>query len=140
MHRKRWFLWAAALALVILAAAPTLAQDEFVFGLVLVGPENDHGWSQAHYEAGHYVEEHVPGTRMIFFPSLNPADAPETTLLDVVTEMVDQGAQLIFTTSDAFEEDTDGVAEQFPDVTFINVSGDNVLTGEAPENEGNLMG
>lgn len=130
----------AVISVLALLVAPIMAQDEFVFGLVLVGPQNDRGWSQAHYEGGLYVEENVPGTRMLVFPSLNPADAPETTLLDVVTEMVDQGAQLIFTTSDAFEEDTDGVAEAFPDVIFINISGDNVLTGEAPPNLGNLMG
>jgi simple sugar transport system substrate-binding protein len=140
MMRKSWLFSILALAFIALAVVPTLAQDEFVFGLVLVGPENDHGWSQAHYAAGQYVEEHIPGTRMVFFPSLNPADAPETTLLDVVTELVDQGAQIVFTTSDAFEEDTDAVAEQFPEITFINVSGDNYLTGEAPPNVGNLMG
>ena len=128
------------LALVGILVVPVVAQDEFVFGVVLVGPEDDHGWSQAHYEAGLYVEENLPGTRMVFFPSLNPADAPETTLLDVVQNMVDEGAQIIFTTSDAFEEDTDTVAEAFPDITIINVSGDNVLTGEAPPNVGNLMG
>ena len=95
MLHKRLFLSCLLLALLVVTAAPTLAQDdEFVFGLVLVGPENDHGWSQAHYEAGQFVEEHVPSTRMIFFPSLNPADNPQTTLLDVVTEMVDQGAKL----------------------------------------------
>lgn len=128
------------LALCGILVVPIVAQDEFVFGVVLVGPEDDHGWSQAHYEAGLYVEEMIPGTRMIFFPSLNPADAPETTLHDVVQNMVDEGAQMIFTTSDAFEEDTDAVAEAFPDTPIINISGDNVLTGEAPPNVGNLMG
>lgn len=139
MSRRLLFLFVALLVAAL--AAPTVAQDdEFVFGLVLVGPENDRGWSQAHYEAGQYVEENIPGTRMVFFPSLNAADAPETTLLDVVTEMVDQGARLIFTTSDAFEEDTAIVADAFPDVTFINVSGDDALTGEASANLGNMMG
>lgn len=127
-------------ALLLMAVMPAVAQDEFVFGMVLVGPETDRGWSQAHYEGGQYVEATLPGTRMVFFPSLNPADAPETTLLDVVTEMVDQGARLIFTASDAFEEDTDVVAEAFPDVVFINISGDNTLTGDSPVNVGNLMG
>jgi simple sugar transport system substrate-binding protein len=127
-------------ALLLMAVMPAVAQDEFVFGMVLVGPETDRGWSQAHYEGGQYVEATLPGTRMVFFPSLNPADAPETTLLDVVTEMVDQGARLIFTASDAFEEDTDVVAEAFPDVVFINISGDNTLTGDSPFNVGNLMG
>jgi simple sugar transport system substrate-binding protein len=137
---RKWLLMVVAVVLLAVLAAPALAQDEFVFGIVLVGPENDRGWSQAHYEGGQYVEANVPGARMVFFPSLNPADAPETTLLDVVTEMVDQGAQVIITASDAFEEDTDAVAEQFPEVVFINISGDNVLTGEAPPNVGNLMG
>ena len=140
MNRKGLLFFIVAVALVVMTVAPALAQDEFVFGLVLVGPENDRGWSQAHYEAGLYVQEHIPGSRMVFFPSLNPADAPETTLMDVVSELVDQGAQVIFTTSDAFEEDTDGVAEAFPEITFINISGDNYLTGEAPANVGNLMG
>lgn len=121
-------------------ALPALAQDEFVFGMVLVGPQDDRGWSQANYEGGLYVEQNLPGARMLVFESLNPADAPETTLLQVATEMVDQGAQLIITASDAFEEDTDAVAEAFPDVTFINSSGDNALTGEAPANVGNTMG
>jgi simple sugar transport system substrate-binding protein len=76
---------------------------------------------------------------MLVFESLNPVDAPETTLRDVVELFVEEGAQLIITTSDAFEEDTSALAGDFPDVTFINVSGDDVLTGEAPENLGNVM-
>lgn len=124
------------------AAAPSggEAGGELVFGVVLVGPKNDRGWSQAHFEAGTYVEENLPGSRMIVFESLNPADKPEATLEGVVDDMVSDGAKLIFTTSDEFEEDTVGVAEKYPDVTFINVSGDDALTGEAPPNEGNIMG
>ncbi|MEX1248369.1 MAG: BMP family ABC transporter substrate-binding protein, partial [Anaerolineales bacterium] len=110
------------------------------FGLVLVGPQNDHGWSQAHYEGGQYVVENIPGSEMIVFESLNPADKPEATLAAVVDDMVSQGATLIITTSDEFEEDTTTVAQSHPDVTFINVSGDDVLVGTAPANLGNIMG
>jgi simple sugar transport system substrate-binding protein len=113
---------------------------EVVFGMVLVGPRNDRGWSQAHYEGGEYVEENLEGARMIAFESLNPGDKPEATLEGVVDDMVADGATLIFTTSDEFEEDTLGVAEKYPDVTFINISGDDALTGEAPGNLGNIMG
>lgn len=139
MVRKALF----ALTLVFvcgLIIMPAAAQDEFVFGMVLVGPFNDRGWSQAHYEGGQYVEQNVPGAKMLFFEKLNPADAPETTLRDVVTNMVDQGAQLIFTASDEFEEDTAEVAKEFPDIIFINVSGDDAYTGTAPANLGNVMG
>ncbi len=116
------------------------AAEEVVFGLVLVGPKNDHGWSQAHFEGGSYVEANLPGSQMIVFESLNSGDKPEATLEGVVDEMVAEGASLIFTTSDEFEEDTVGAAEKYPDVTFINVSGDDALTGEAPSNQGNIMG
>ena len=120
-----------ALALVGVLIAPAAAQDEIVFGVVLVGPNDDRGWSTSHYEAGLYVEENMPGATMLFFESLNPADSPETTLMDVVEFMVDEGAAVIFTTSDSFEEDTNVVAAAFPDVTFINITGSNAIAGSS---------
>ena len=110
------------------------------FGMVLVGPQNDHGWSQAHYEAGQYVEANLAGSKMIVFESLNPADKPEATLAGVVDDMISQGATLIITTSDEFEEDTATVAASHPDITFINASGDDVHVGTASPNLGNTMG
>jgi len=126
------------------APPPAAAAEEFVFGLVLVGPKNDHGWSQAHATASDYVMNKVPGSRAIIFESLNSADKPEATLEGVVGDMIKEGAKLIFTTSDEFEEDTKTVAEGHPDVTFINVSGDDAWKDgndyKAPSNLGNIMG
>ncbi|MBI3160356.1 MAG: BMP family ABC transporter substrate-binding protein [Chloroflexi bacterium] len=116
------------------------APGPLTFGVVLVGPQNDRGWSQAHAEGAQYVVDNLEGANLILFELLNPADKPEATLEGVVDDMVAQGATLILTTSDEFEEDTMGVAEKYPDVTFINISGDDALTGEAPDNLGNIMG
>jgi len=115
-------------------------KGEFTFGLVLVGPYNDHGWSEAHYQAGKYVEEKVSGTKMIYLDKLNPADRKGTTLEQVVEDMIAQGAQLIITTSDDFADDTDTVAAKYPDIPFVHISGDHVLTGKAPSNVANYMG
>jgi simple sugar transport system substrate-binding protein len=126
-----------------LLIAPAAAQDNpFVFGVVLVGPKNDRGWSQAHYEAGQYVEKNVPGSKMLVFERLNSADSPETTLADVVKQMVEQGAKLILTTSDDFQTDTLKVSQDpaYKDITFVNVSGDDAYTGKAPANLSNFMG
>jgi simple sugar transport system substrate-binding protein len=117
-----------------------MAMEPLKFGMILVGPKNDHGWSQAHFEGGQYIVDNLEGSEMILFELLNPADKPEATLEGVVDEMVAQGASLIFTTSDEFEEDTLGAAEKYPDVVFINISGVDALTGEAPANLGNIMG
>ena len=131
---------AVALGAVVTAVPSTQAQDEIVFGVVLVGPQDDRGWSQAHYEAGLYVEENLTGAQMIALESLNSADRPETTLEQVVEDMVTQGAKVILTTSADFEVDTTVVAELYPDITFINISGDDALWGVSPDNLGNIMG
>ncbi len=114
--------------------------EEFVFGVILVGPYNDHGWSEAHYTAAEYVTEKLPNTRFTYLDKLNPADRPETTLEQAVDDMVSQGAKVIFTTSDDFMEDTDLAAEKYPDIVFVHISGDHVLTGDAPPNVDNYMG
>ncbi len=138
---------AAALALVaaliwvaLPAAQPTAAQEEFVVGYVLVGPQNDRGWSQAHFEASEYVEKMIPGVRSIVVDKVNPADRPNVTLEQIVENMVEQGAKVIFTASDDFGTETLAAAEKFPEVIFIHVSGSAVLEGEAPANVGNVMG
>ncbi len=139
MKRKTLFAYLLVLVLAVTAALPAIAQDDIVIGMVLVGPQNDRGWSQAHYEGGQYVVENIEGAEMLVFESLNPADAPETTLRDVVSEFVDQGATIIFTTSDDFKQETHEVAAEFPDIKFVHVSGDGVLTGDAPANVSNIM-
>lgn len=113
--------------------------DEFVFGMILVGPRDDRGWNQAHYEGGLYVEENVPGARMILAELINPDSNPDLTFDIVVEDMVDQGAEFIIANSDEYRNDVNAVAPLFPDVTFLHISGDAVLTGEAPPNVTNMM-
>lgn len=128
------------LASLVLSACNTAGSDEeFVFGVVLVGPQNDHGYSEAHYQGAKYAEERIDGARMIVLDKMNSADRPGTTMEQVVDEMVGQGAKLIFTTSDDFAADTDVVAAKYPDVQFVHISGDHVLTGAAPENVSNFF-
>ncbi|MCP4417560.1 MAG: BMP family ABC transporter substrate-binding protein [Chloroflexi bacterium] len=142
------FLILAVLILLIIQAcnAPSTEEptpsdsDEFVFGIILVGPHNDHGWSEAHYNGGQYVAANLPNSRMVFLESLNPSDRPDITLEEAVDDMVAEGAQLIFITSDDFAADTTLAADKYPDVVFMHISGDHVLKGNAPTNLGNFMG
>ena len=116
------------------------AEKPMVFGLLLVGPYNDHGWSQAHYDGGKYVEEKIPGTRMIYIDKVNPADRPGVTIPQLVDDMIEKGAKLIIANSDDMKDGTREAAAMHPDVHFIHISGDDVLTGKASENLSNLMG
>jgi simple sugar transport system substrate-binding protein len=99
------------------------AKKQFVFGMLLVGPKDDHGWSQAHFEAGKYLEQKL-GAKMIFLDKVNSADKPSVKAEDVVSDMIRQGAQLIFATSDDFKDAILAAAKEHPDVPMVWSSGD----------------
>lgn len=142
IRKMRLFLGSAAVAVgCMLTANYAVAADKGVtFGLLLVGPYNDHGWSQAHYEAGHYVEKKIPGAKMIYIDKVNPADRPGVTVPMVVEDLIDKGVSVIIGNSDDMKDGIREAAQQHPQIKFIHVSGDDVLTGKAPKNLSNLMG
>jgi simple sugar transport system substrate-binding protein len=111
--------------------------------MLLVGPYNDHGWSQAHYEAGQYVEEKL-GAKMIYLDKVNPADRPGTTPDQLAEELVSQGAKLVIFNSDDMKDASTTFAKAHPEVNVIMASGDQVWSeGKAFEeipNLANIMG
>lgn len=102
----------------------TSEQGPFVFGLLLVGPYNDRGWSQAHYDAGLYVEKKVPGAKMIYIDKVNSADRPGTTPAQLAEELLKQGAKLIIFNSDDMKDGAIEFAKAHPDIPVIHASGD----------------
>ncbi|HET9908072.1 MAG TPA: BMP family ABC transporter substrate-binding protein [Anaerolineales bacterium] len=127
------------------AAATTEAPpaEQFVFGMLLVGPYNDHGWSQAHYEAGKYVEEKL-GAKMVYLDKVNPADRPGTTPDQLAADLVAQGAKLVIFNSDDMKDASTTFAKANPEIDVIMASGDQVWAdGKAYEeipNLANIMG
>lgn len=119
------------------------SSEPLTFGMILVGPQDDRGWSQAHREAGEYVEENL-GAEMIVIDKVNPSDRPDTPFTQIVDDMIAQGAELIFATSDDMRDGILEAAAAHPDVPMIWSSGDSAWEeGEAfagLDNLGNVMG
>jgi simple sugar transport system substrate-binding protein len=159
----RWLVLVAALALLAAAcgdddattttaevtttaeATTTTTAEPLVIGMILVGPQNDRGWSPAHYDAGVYLQEKL-GVELIVLDKVNTADRPETTVDQVVTQLIGEGADIVFATSDDMKDGILLGAEQHPEVPMIWSSGDSAWAeaGEAyrPDltNLGNTMG
>ena len=45
---------------------PAIEEGKFNIAAVLIGPHDDGGWSQAHYEGLLYVEENVPNVHVAY--------------------------------------------------------------------------
>ena len=153
-HRRWRAVWGFTVSLALVAAACGDGHGDggggtngFKFGMILVGAQDDHGWSQAHFEAGLYLLERLglPADAMIVLDKVNPADRPETSIESVVDDMVAQGARLIFATSDDMKDGIEAAAAAHPDVPMIWSSGDSAWS-EGKDyradltNLGNIMG
>jgi simple sugar transport system substrate-binding protein len=99
--------------------------EAFTFGMLLVGPYNDRGYSQAHFDAGLYVEKTVPGTKMIYIDKVNSADRPGTTPAQLAEDLVSKGAKIVVFNSDDMKDSAVEFAKSHPDVNVIHASGDN---------------
>jgi len=125
--RKVLMIVLAALVLACGVVAMASAQSSsLTIGLVLVGPYNDQGWSQANYDAVQYVVKKVPGTKMIYIDKANPADRPGTTVSQLGESLVAQGAKMVIFSSDDMSDEAVKFATAHPDIFVIMTSGSQV--------------
>jgi simple sugar transport system substrate-binding protein len=102
------------------------AGKNLTIGLVMVGPYNDQGWSQAHYDAVQYVLGKVPGTKMVYIDKANTSDRPGTTVSQLGESLVTQGAKLIIFSSDDMADEAVKFAQAHKDIFVIMSSGSQV--------------
>jgi basic membrane protein A len=111
---------------------PAIEDGKFNVAMVLIGPHDDGGWSQAHYEGLIYLEENVPDTHVAYIENVpEGADSEQ-----IFRSLSRKGFDLIFGTSFGYMDPMEIVAEEFPDVTYIHISG----YKSNGENFGNLFG
>jgi simple sugar transport system substrate-binding protein len=105
-------------------SAPPAAGANLTIGLVMVGPYNDHGWSQANYDGVQYVVAKVPGTKLVYIDKANSADRPGTTVSQLAESLVAQGAKLVIFSSDDMSDEAVKFAQAHKDIFVIMSSGD----------------
>jgi basic membrane protein A len=111
---------------------PAIEEGKYNVAFVYVGPHDDGGWSQAHDVGRMYVEENLDNVHTAYVENVaEGADAEQ-----VIRSLARKGFDVIFTTSFGFMDASEIVAEEFPEVDIIHVSG--FKSNEA--NFGNLMG
>ena len=93
-------------------------QDKITAGFIYVGPTDDNGWTQAHDEARQLLDDEYDWLDTIAVESVPEADAEV-----FIDQLVQQGANVIFTTSFGFMDATLAAAARYPDVVFAHATG-----------------
>ena len=144
-HRSLWIILILVLALALAACGggeePTVepeveapaeeeaeapaeeeaAPDEpFKVAFVYVAPIGDLGWTYAHDQARLQLEEQFGDSIETVFIE-NVPEGPEAER--VIRDFAQKGNDLIFTTSFGYMDPTLTVAQEFPDIQFVHISG-----------------
>ena len=111
---------------------PGVEKGKFNVAMVLIGPHDDGGWSQAHYEGLEYVAKNVSNVHTAYIENVPEGTDSE----QVFRALARKGFNLIFGTSFGFMDPMETVANEFPNTTFIHISG----YKSNSKNFGNLFG
>ena len=98
---------------------PDVEAGKFNVAMVLIGPHDDGGWSQAHYEGLQYMCQNVPDTHVAYI-ELVPEGADSE---QVFRSLARKGFNFIIGTSFGYMDPMATVAEEFPDITFLHLTG-----------------
>ncbi len=98
---------------------PNIEKGKFNVAAVLIGPHDDGGWSQAHYEGLEYVQENVDNVHIAYIENVpEGADAEQ-----IFRSLSRKGFDMILGTSFGYMDPMETVAGEFPDTTYIHITG-----------------
>ncbi len=98
---------------------PEVVAGQFNVAMVLIGPHDDGGWSQAHYEGLLYVCENLAGSHVAYIENVaEGADSEQ-----VFRSLARKGFNFIIGTSFGYMDPMEAVATEFPDITFLHLTG-----------------
>jgi basic membrane protein A len=111
---------------------PEAVEGKFNVGMVLIGPHNDGGWSEAHFDGLKHICENMDNVHVAYNEGVpEGADSEQ-----VFRSLARKGFDLIIGTSFGYMDGMEIVAEEFPDQYFIHISG----YKSNGDNFGNLFG
>ena len=111
---------------------PDIEKGKTNVAMVLIGPHDDGGWSQSHYEGLQYVQENVPNVHTAYIENVpEGADAEQ-----IFRALSRKGFDLILGTSFGYMDPMEVVAEEYPDIYYVHLTG----YKSNMSNFGNLMG
>jgi basic membrane protein A len=98
---------------------PDTVAGKFNVAMVLIGPHNDGGWSQAHYEGLVYLCENMPNSHVAYIENVPEGTDSE----QVFRSLSRKGFNFIVGTSFGYMDPMETVAKEFPKITYLHLTG-----------------
>jgi basic membrane protein A and related proteins len=111
---------------------PDIAEGKFNVAVVLIGFHADGGWSQAHLEGAQWLTTQDPNIAVQYVELVNPGPDAES----VMRSLARKGFDFIIGTTFEYGPTMESLAEEFPDIAWLHVSG----YRSNGKNYGNLFG
>ncbi len=98
---------------------PDIEEGKFNVAFVMLSTHDDGGWSQAQYDGMDYLQENVDGVHSAYMENVaEGADSEQ-----VFRALSRKGFDLIFGGSFGYMDSMEVVAEEFPDIGYVHISG-----------------
>lgn len=108
--------------------ATETSDEAFKVGFIYFGSIGDHGWTYQHEVGRQYLEANADNVETIGIENVGiGADAER-----VMTQLAQEGYDLIIATSFDYQESTLNVAQEYPDIMFMNSTGDKTADNVKP--------
>jgi len=116
--RKSGNLVAAGSVMALLPSWAAAAAKPITVGFIYVGPRQDFGWNQSHWDAAKKIAK-MDGVKVV-----EQENVPETAEVEKVMESMIQldGAKVIFATSFGYWKHQLKLAPKHPDVLFVHIA------------------
>ncbi len=98
---------------------PDVVAGKFNVAMVLIGPHDDGGWSQAQYEGLQYLCSHIADSHVAYVELVPEGTDSE----QVFRSLARKGFNFIIGTSFGYMDPMATVAGEFPDITFLHLTG-----------------
>lgn len=99
-------------------AAKEPAKEKIKVGFIFIGPAKDGGWTESHFNGMNEIKSKL-GVEVAYKELVN--EGPEAK--KPIRDLIDQGCNVIFTTSFGYMDPTAELAKEFPKVKFFHCSG-----------------
>lgn len=98
---------------------PEIVEGKFNVAIVMLSNHDDGGWSQAQWEGINYLEANLDGVHTSYLELVSEGADSE----QVFRALARKGFDLIFGGSFGYMDSMEVVAEEFPEIGFVHISG-----------------